>query len=115
METGRRLVYAPGLKSLDSGTLAELSASDLRIVDGTFFTNDELQRLRPGAPDAFAMAHMPIRGEDSSLEMLSALPGRTLYTHMNNTNPIVDERSPEAAEVRAFGLEIARDGEELEI
>ena len=113
--TGRRLVYAPGLKSLDSGTLAELSASDVRIVDGTFFTNDELQRLRPGAPDAVAMAHMPISGEDSSLEVLSTLPGRTFYTHMNNTNPIVDETSREATEVRACGLEIARDGLELEI
>ena len=113
--TGRRLVYAPGLKSLDSGTLAELSAADVRIVDGTFFTHDELQRLRPGAPDALAMGHMPITGEDSSLEMLSTLAGRTLYAHMNNTNPIVDEASAESAEVRALGLEIARDGQELEI
>ncbi|MEN8161772.1 MAG: MBL fold metallo-hydrolase, partial [Myxococcota bacterium] len=76
-ESGRRLVYAPGVKSLDSGTWAELSAADVRFVDGTFWSVDELQRLRPGAPDAFAMGHMPIGGRDGSLARLSTLPGRT--------------------------------------
>ncbi len=114
-ESGRRLVYAPGLKSLDSGTWAELSAADLRFVDGTFWTIDELQRTRPGAPDAIAMGHLPIGGRDGSLARLSTLPGRTLYTHMNNTNPVLDANSSEAAEVHRLGVEIAMDGMELEV
>jgi len=114
-ESGRRLVYAPGVKSLDSGTWAELSAADVRFVDGTFWSADELQRLRPGAPDAFAMGHMPIGGRDGSLARLSTLPGRTIYQHMNNTNPVLDAKSSEAAEVERLGVEIAMDGMELEV
>ena len=110
--TGRRFVYAPGLKSLDSGTLAELAAADCRFVDGTFFSNDELRALRPGAPDAIAMGHMPI---DASLGPLSELPGRTLYIHMNNTNPVLDADSPETRAVQGAGLEVAADGQDLEV
>ena len=51
LATGRRLVYLPGVKQLDSGTLAELSAAECRFVDGTFYTVDELRELRPGPPD----------------------------------------------------------------
>jgi pyrroloquinoline quinone biosynthesis protein B len=113
--SGRRLVYAPGLKSLDPGTRAELEAADCRFVDGTFFTNDELRSLRPGAPDAIAMGHLPIGGRDGSLTELARLSGRTLYTHLNNSNPVLDADSPEAATVRDAGLEIAADGQEFEI
>ena len=113
--SGRRLVYAPGVRSLDSGTWAELEAADLRFVDGTFWSADELRRLRPGAPDAISMGHLPIGGRDGSLARLRALGGRTLYTHVNNTNPVLDARGSEAAEVRALGVEIAMDGQELEL
>ncbi|MEE9608492.1 MAG: pyrroloquinoline quinone biosynthesis protein PqqB [Myxococcota bacterium] len=113
--SGRRLVYTPGLKSLDVGTLAELEAADCRFVDGTFFTPDELRRLRPGAPDAVSMGHVPITGEGGSLEPLSKLSGRTLYIHMNNTNPILDAESPEAERVRRAGIEIAADGQEFAV
>jgi pyrroloquinoline quinone biosynthesis protein B len=115
VETGRRLVYVPGIKTLDSGSLAELSAADCRFVDGTFYTADELSALRPGAPDAFAMCHVPITGPGGSLGPLSELSGRSLYIHMNNTNPILDGDSAEAAAVLAAGIEIASDGLEFEL
>lgn len=111
--SGARLVFAPALGALDSATLAELAAADLRCVDGTFFTRDELRALRPGAPDALAMGHVPISGAEGSLARLASLPGRTLYLHMNATNPILDPDSPEAARVAAAGVEIAADGMEL--
>ncbi len=113
--TGRRLVHVPGLRSLDAGTLSELSAADCRFVDGTFYTADELRALRPGAPDAFAMGHVPITGPGGSLEELRRLPGRTLYFHMNNSNPILDAKSREAAFVLDSGVEIAADGQEFEV
>ena len=113
--TGRRLVYTPGLRSLDPGTLAELEAADCRFVDGTFFTADELRSLRPGAPDAVAMGHLPITGTDGSLARLAKLPGRTLYIHMNNTNPVLDSNSRESAEVTRAGVEVAADGQEFRI
>jgi pyrroloquinoline quinone biosynthesis protein B len=110
----KRLVVVPSLTRLDAGTLAELEAADCRFVDGTFFRADELRELRPGAPDAFAMGHVPIGGTDGSLETLAKLPGRTIYFHVNGTNPILDPASPEAAAVRRAGLEIAADGDEIE-
>ncbi len=113
--SGKRLVYAPGLQTLDSGTLAELAQADVRFVDGTFFTADELLAMRPGAPDAFAMGHVPISGPDGSLVRYEGLPGRTLYIHINNTNPILDAKSPERAQVEAAGVEVAADGMELEL
>ena len=113
--SGRRLVYAPGVRELDEGTLAELAAADCRFVDGTFHTASELARLRPGAPDAFAMGHVPITGPGGSLPLLAGLRGRTFYCHINGTNPILDEKSSEAASVRAAGIGIAADGQELEL
>ena len=71
--SGKRLAFVPGMKSLDSATLAELEAADLRIVDGTFFSNDELRELRPGAPDALSLGHLPITGPESSLGTLAEL------------------------------------------
>jgi pyrroloquinoline quinone biosynthesis protein B len=112
--TRKRLVVVPSLPRLDAGTLAELEAADCRFVDGTFFRADELRALRPGAPDAHAMGHLPIGGPGGSLETLAKLPGRTVYFHVNGTNPILDPASPEAAAVRAAGLEIAGDGDEIE-
>ena len=114
-ESGVRLAYVPGTRSLDSGTLAELEAAHCRFVDGTFFTPDELQAMRPGAPDAYAMAHVPITGPQNSLDALAKLPGRTFYIHMNNTNPILDSDSREAAVVTGAGIEIASDGLEFEL
>ncbi|MCH8132039.1 MAG: pyrroloquinoline quinone biosynthesis protein PqqB [Myxococcales bacterium] len=115
LRSGKRLVFVPGLKSLDDGTRAELEAADCCFVDGTFYSNDELQQMRPGAPDAFAMGHLPITGPGGSLTELAALPGRTLYIHMNNTNPVLDRSSKERARVEGCGVEIAADGMEIEL
>lgn len=114
-ETGHRLVYAPGLRVLDGGALAEIQAARVAFVDGTFFSEDELQASRPGAPGARAMGHVPVSGEGGSLATLAALGTRILYTHVNNTNPLVDAESKERTFVRAAGLEVASDGLELEL
>ena len=111
--SGRRLVFAPYLQRLDSATLAELAEADVRLVDGTFFASGELRALRPGAPDAQTLGHTPISGADGSLALLGGMRGRTLYTHLNNSNPVLDARSPEAAHVRAGGADVASDGMEL--
>lgn len=115
VQSGRRLAFVPGLKNLDEGTLAELAAADARFVDGTFYTVDELQAMRPGAPDAFAMGHLPITGHGGSLVELAELPGRSFYFHMNGTNPVLELSSPERKHVEACGVEIAEDGMEIEL
>ena len=115
LQTGHRLVYVPGVKSIDGGVKAELEAATVSFVDGTFFTENELAASRPGAPGARAMGHLPISGPDGSLTRLAALPGRRFYTHLNNTNPILDATGKEQTWVRAAGVEIAHDGLELEV
>ncbi|MBS1106296.1 MAG: pyrroloquinoline quinone biosynthesis protein PqqB [Deltaproteobacteria bacterium] len=115
LRSGRRLVYAPGVAKLDAGTLAEFEAASCSFVDGTFFRNDELSAMRPGAPDATAMGHVPISGPGGSFPILAELRGRVVYIHINNTNPILDTNSPEASLVLRAGIEIAMDGMEVEI
>jgi pyrroloquinoline quinone biosynthesis protein B len=115
VETGKRLVFVPGTREIDAGVRAELERADCAFVDGTFHAADELQKLRPGAPDAFAMAHVPVTGPRGSLGVLADMPGRRLYLHMNNTNPILDAGSPETAGVRKHGVEVAMDGMEIEL
>lgn len=114
-ETGRRLLYAPRLAALGEGTLAELQAGDVRFVDGTFFDANELLDMRPGAPDAGEMGHVPIGGPHGSLPRLRLMRGRTFYVHINATNPILDGASKEAARVRQAGIEIPGDGLELTV
>ena len=113
--SGRRLVYVPGARRIDDATWAELEAADCAFVDGTFFAEDELARVRAGAPAATVMGHAPISGRDGTLARLARLRGRRLYTHVNNTNPILDARSPERRAVETAGVEVAADGMELEL
>jgi pyrroloquinoline quinone biosynthesis protein B len=113
LSSGARLVFVPGLAALDSATTAELAAAECRFVDGTFFSEDELREVRPGAPGARAMGHLPITGPDGTLAALVELPGRTFYIHMNCTNPILEVGSEAEARVRRTGVEIARDGMEI--
>jgi len=113
--SGKRLCYAAGIQAYDAETLAELSAADCRFLDGTFFTAPELLALRPGAADAHAMGHLPVSGPGGSLEIVSALAGRSIYIHINNTNPMVDAGSHASASVRDQGVEIAYDGMAFEL
>ena len=114
-KTGKRLVYAAGIRDIDPVTFAEFEEAGCRFVDGTFYTPEELLAMRPGAPDAYAMGHLPVGGEEGSLAQLRGLPGRSLYIHLNNTNPMVDASSDEARAVVEAGLEIASDGMEFEL
>jgi pyrroloquinoline quinone biosynthesis protein B len=115
LRTGRRLVYAPGVRSLGPATLAEFESADVVLTDGTFFRADELAKLRPGAPDAFAMGHAPVHGARGTLQHLAALRARVFYTHLNNSNPLLDASSEESAEVKRAGVGIANDGMELSL
>ncbi len=84
------------------------------LVDGTFFVEDELIRLGLGTAEARSMAHQPIAGDTGSLAVLARWPiPRRIYTHINNTNPILVEGSKEASSVLEAGLEIAHDGMEI--
>lgn len=114
--TGRSLVYLPGAQRLTASVLAHLEGCACLLFDGTCWQDDELIQLGIAAKTSRDMGHLPIGGADGSLEQLAPLPiGRKIYVHINNTNPILIEDSPERRVVEERGLEVAADGLELEI
>jgi pyrroloquinoline quinone biosynthesis protein B len=114
--TGGVLTYVPGLARLDDPTLARLAASDVVLVDGTFWRDDELPRLGISDRTARQMGHVPLSGPDGTLETLASLERpRVILVHINNTNPILLERSPERDAVLRAGVEVGRDGVEVEV
>ena len=114
--TGARLFYAPGLAEVTPALLDLMAGCSVVLVDGTFWTNDEMQRLGLSAKAALDMGHLPQSGAGGMLEQLARLPAgvRKVLIHINNTNPILNEDSPERAELAAQGVELAFDGMEIE-
>ena len=110
----RTLVYAPSVAARTPALESALREADCVLFDGTFWSGDELPGLGLGERSAQDMAHWPVGGPDGSLAWLAALPGRTLLTHVNNTNPLLIEDSAERRAVEAAGVEVAYDGMELE-
>jgi len=114
--TGGVLTYVPGLARLDDDVLGRMAASDVVLVDGTFWRDDELARLGISDRTARQMGHVPLSGDDGSLRALAALERpRVVLVHINNTNPILLERSPERETVLRAGVEIGDDGLEIAI
>ena len=112
--TGGVVTYVPGLARLDDGVVARFAASDLVLVDGTFWRDDELARLGISDRTAGDMGHVPLSGPGGTLEVLAGLKRpRTVLIHINNTNPILLEDSPERDEVVRAGVEVAYDGLEV--
>ncbi len=115
LASGARLVWAPRIARYDSATLAELRAADLRLVDGTCHAEGEGRSIHPGVQGARDLGHLPIDGRDGSLVWLSGMAGRSIYIGMAASNPACDEGSKEWARIHESGVQVARDGMELEL
>ena len=90
--------------------------TDLVLFDGTFWADDEMIALGFSGRTAREIDHLPIGGPGGSLERLSPLPcPHRVYTHINNTNPILIESSPERAEVERRGMIVGFDGLQLSL
>jgi len=112
MDGGPACAFVPGCAALDRGLLDRLMGADLLLFDGTFWSDDELVALGISPRTARDMDHLPIGGPDGSLELLASLPCRhRVYTHINNTNPILLEASAERAAVVEAGLTVGYDGQ----
>ena len=94
--SGRAAVYLPGVQRLTPEVRAQLEDCACLLIDGTCWHDDEMIRLGLAAKTSAAMGHLPIGGPDGSLEQLRGLPvERGIYIHINNTNPVLLEDSPE--------------------
>jgi pyrroloquinoline quinone biosynthesis protein B len=110
------ITYVPGLARLDDGVLDRFASSDLVLVDGTFWRDDELTRMGISERTAHDMGHVPLSGPGGTLEALARLERpRKALVHINNTNPILLEDSPERDAVVRAGVEVAYDGLEIEL
>ncbi len=115
--TDRSLLYAPGLGAIDDRIWRAMQLADCVLVDGTFWTDDEMIGLGLSRKRARDIGHLPQSGAGGMLECFERLPPptRKVLIHINNTNPILDEDSPQRAELARRGVEVAWDGMEIEL
>jgi pyrroloquinoline quinone biosynthesis protein B len=114
--TGGVVTYVPGLAALDESVIARFAESDLVLVDGTFWHDDDLTRMGISDRTARDMGHTPLAGPGGTLDVLAGLERpRRVLVHINNTNPILFEDSAEREEVVRAGVEVAYDGLEVEL
>jgi pyrroloquinoline quinone biosynthesis protein B len=91
-----------------------IGGADALFFDGTTFTDDELIAAGLMAKSAQRMGHVPMSGPDGSMAALASVSvGRKIYIHINNSNPVLIEGSPERREVEAAGWQVAADGMEI--
>lgn len=114
--TGKQVFCVPALPG-GSGEWKEWArSSDLCLLDGTFWCDNELISAGVGSKTAREIGHVPLSGSGGLLEEFGPpTRGRRVLIHINNTNPILDEDSPEHREVRDAGWEIAYDGMQIEL
>ena len=115
-KSGGKLVFIPDIAALDTTVLQQIWDCDLLLLDGTFWTEREMIEQGVGCLTASQMAHWTVGGPGGSLAKIRNLPTRRkVYVHINNTNPMLLEDSPERMEVRQAGVEVGKDGMEFSL
>jgi pyrroloquinoline quinone biosynthesis protein B len=112
----KRFFYAPSVPGVGDDWQRSVDESDLALLDGTFWKDDELIQAKRSRRTAREMGHLPLWGERGMLKRTFRL-GKTkrVLIHINNTNPVLNEESPEHRAVRDAGWEIAYDGMEFNL
>jgi pyrroloquinoline quinone biosynthesis protein B len=105
-----RLVYVPGAAAVTPAMRQRFEMADVVMFDGTVLTDDEMIRSGTGTKTGRRMGHMPLEGPESSLTALASLRARRILVHINNTNPILIDGSPERRRIESAGWEVAEDG-----
>jgi pyrroloquinoline quinone biosynthesis protein B len=113
--SGKRLAYLPAIGTLSDALLEKIRVADLLLFDGTFWSDDELIRIQGGGETAHQMGHIPVEESLRLLKNINIKAGRKMFIHINNTNPILNEASPEYLAVRQAGWEVAEDNWQLEL
>lgn len=106
-----RFHFIPGCARLTPALRGRLRGSPLIFFDGTLWSDTELVDLGISMKTGARMGHMSISGIDGTMAAFADLAiGRKLFIHVNTTNPVLDEASPEHAAAVAAGWEVAEDG-----
>jgi len=112
---GARIVFIPGAAKLTPAMSERLADADVVLFDGTLFDDNEMIAAKAGVKTGRRMGHMPVGGADGTLQALAGLAKRRILIHINNTNPILIEDSPQRSAVEAAGFEVAEDGMRIEL
>jgi pyrroloquinoline quinone biosynthesis protein B len=111
-----RLLYAPCVGTMTEPLRRELALADAAFLDGTFWTDHELTLQALGTRTSRQMGHLPISGDGGTLTTVVGLGGRhRYYTHINNTNPVLDPQSEATMSLREAGWAVAEDGHAFEL
>jgi pyrroloquinoline quinone biosynthesis protein B len=113
---GRTVVYAPCLARWPGELDDALEGAGCVFLDGTFWDDEEPRRAGFTERTATRMGHLPITGPNGTSERFAALPAaRRLYTHLNNTNPLVDPDADGHRALAGLGIEVATEGAVIEL
>ncbi len=113
-EAGHGILFIPGCAHATPDILRRAAASDVMFFDGTLWHDNEMIEAGLSAKTGTRMGHISVSGEAGTLAAFSGLADtRKIFIHINNTNPILCEDSPEAAKAREAGWAIAYDGMEV--
>jgi len=114
--TGARFHYLPGCAAMPPELAARLAGAELAFFDGTLWRDDEMVDAGLGAKTGQRMGHMSVSGEAGSLAAFASLGvKRRVFVHVNNSNPMILDGSPERRAVEAAGWQVAYDGMSIEL
>ena len=116
ISTGKKLYYSPGLGEIEPHVMAAMQAADCLLVDGTFWTDDEMEAQGISPKKAREIGHLPQSGAGGMIEVLNGVKNtRKILIHINNTNPILDEDSAQRKILSEAGIEVSYDGLEIDL
>ncbi len=111
---GSTLFYVPSCAAMTPNLADRLRGAAAVFFDGTLWTDDEMVRAGLGPKTGQRMGHMSVSGPGGTLAAFADLDVRQrILLHINNSNPILLDDSPERAQVAAAGWDVAYDGMEL--
>jgi pyrroloquinoline quinone biosynthesis protein B len=111
---GKRIAYTPSIPQITDALRAIYNSCDVILVDGTFWSDAELNRTHSGTPLARSIGHVPMGGTEGTIALLAEVSARRkIFIHLNNTNPVLDARSAEYKSVIDAGWQIGEDGWQL--
>ncbi len=111
-----RFFFIPGCAMVTEPLRRHLAAAPLVFFDGTLWQDDEMIRMGVGEKTGRRMGHISMSGDDGAIARLRDLDiGRRIFIHINNSNPVLLEDSPERQIAEAAGWEIAYDGMEVRL
>ncbi|MGE4480396.1 pyrroloquinoline quinone biosynthesis protein PqqB [Acidocella sp.] len=113
-QEGHGILFIPGCADVTADILSRAGSSDVMFFDGTLWHDREMIEAGLSQKTGARMGHLSVSGEEGTMAAFSSLTKtRKIFIHINNTNPILCDDSPEAAKVRESGWEVAYDGMEV--